>query len=347
MIKPTDICKSCLKDVPRRKGKAIDFEQLGRSLGWQKQIAEEHRRVSRALATFCQPLAACPICSCKNYKQFVNVFEYMYVECVDCGHIFLQSPPDEDAILSLYADENGAHCVQRQIYIDEEIFKKRIEQIARPKIDYCSSIIPIDGLWVDLGCGTGELLVAAAEKGWQTKGIEADRAEIEFGRNHGLNIIENNIQLLKAEDLQDTKVLSLLNLLEHIRNPTAVLTKLVGALPSEAYVVIEVPRHPSLSSFSNLAFPHLSYRHIYPPDHLHVFTEKSMETLLDIAGLEPVALWEFGQDFQHLVSNAAVNAGLVESEFLDKIIGLSVTIQQIIDDMDFSDVMFVIAARRN
>ncbi|MDT8303903.1 MAG: methyltransferase domain-containing protein, partial [Sedimentisphaerales bacterium] len=186
---------------------------------------------------------------------------------------------------------------------------------------------------------------AAAEKGWQTKGIEADRSEIEFGRNHGLNIIESDIQLLNTEDLQNTKVLSLLNLLEHMRNPVATLVNLVNALPSEAYVVIEVPRHPSLSSFVNLAFPNLAYRHIYPPDHLHVFTEKSIGLLLEAASLEPLALWEFGQDFQHFVSNAAINAGLKESEFLKAVIDVSVAAQQAIDDLNFSDVLFIISRK--
>jgi SAM-dependent methyltransferase len=335
-----------LKDVPRRKGKSIDFKQLNRTLDWQQRISEEHNRLSKALSALRVPLSTCPICSCKNHKQFVNIYDYMYVECVDCGHIFSQAPPDEQAILSLYADESDKHSVQRQIYIDEELFKKRIEQIARPKVDYCSSIIPVEGLWVDLGCGTGELLAAAAEKGWQTKGIEADRAEIEFGRNHGLNIIESDIQLLNAEDLQNTKVLSLLNLLEHMRNPLATLVKLVDALPPEACVVIEVPRHPSLSSFVNLAFPNLAYRHIYAPDHLHIFTEKSTGILLEAAGLKPLALWEFGQDFQHFVSNAAVNAGLKESEFLKSVVDVSVAAQQVIDDLGFSDVLFIIARKK-
>jgi hypothetical protein len=96
----------------------------------------------------------------------------------------------------------------------------------------------------------------------------------------------------------------------------------------------------------NLAFPNLAYRHIYAPDHLHIFTEKSTGILLEAAGLKPLALWEFGQDFQHFVSNAAVNAGLKESEFLKSVVDVSVAAQQVIDDLGFSDVLFIIARKK-
>lgn len=337
---------SNLKDVPRRKGKKIDFKRLNRTVDWQKQIAGEQERLSEKLLDCREYLTACPVCSCEECKPFADIYKYPYAECEKCGHIFSQTPPNNQAIAALYADESDKHSTQRQIYIDAKIFKERIEQIARPKVDYCSSIIPVDGLWVDLGCGTGELLMAAAQKGWHVKGIETDPAEVEFGRKQGLDIAQSDVSSLKPEHLQNAKVLSLLNLLEHMRDPAGILAKLANALPAEAYVVVEVPRHPSLSSFVSLAFPHLAHRHIYAPDHLHVFTEKSVEIMLDNAGLNTVALWEFGQDFQHLISTAAANAGLPESEFLNKVVDLSATVQQCIDDMDFSDVLFVIASKK-
>lgn len=337
---------SHFKGVPRRRGKPIDFKQLKRTVGWLKQIAGEQERLSEKLLDCREYLTACPICGCEECKPFADIYKYPYAECEKCGHIFSQMPPNNQAVAALYANESDKHSAQRQIYIDAETFKKRIEQIARPKVDYCSSIIPADGLWVDLGCGTGELLMAAAQKGWQVKGIETDPAEVEFGRNQGLDIIQSDVSSLKSEELRNAKVLSLLNLLEHMREPAGILAKLVNALPAEAYVVIEVPRHPSLSSFVNLAFPHLAYRHIYAPDHLHAFTEKSMEIMLDNAGLNTVALWEFGQDFQHLISTATANARLPESEFLNKVVDLSATFQQCIDDMGFSDVLFVIASKK-
>lgn len=338
--------KSCFEMVPRRKGKTIDMKSLNRTINWQIEMAKEQKRLSDDLYGSCALLEKCPICRNQSNRPFAEIYRYLYAECSECGHIFSQRPPSEEAITVLYGEGENKHSIQREVYIDEELFKKRVEQIAFPKIEYCGEIIRPEGLWVDVGCGTGELLMAAKQNGWEVRGIETDPAEIEFANKHGLDVVRGNVNSINPDKISDAKVLSLLNLLEHVREPLKVLKKLVNVLQGNANVVIEVPRHPSLSSFVNLAFPHLAYRHIYAPDHLHVFTEKSMEIMLEAAGLKAVSLWTFGQDFQYLVSSVAVNAGLKESEFINNIIELSVNLQQSIDEMNYSDVMFVIASKK-
>ncbi len=112
-----------------------------------------------------------------------------------------------------------------------------------------------------------------------------------------------------------------------------------------AYAVIEVPRHPSLSSFAALTFPANACRHLYAPEHLHVFTEQSMAVMLDKAGLLPLSVWTFGQDFQELVSAAALAAGIDEAGYFQRVCDLAPAMQQAIDDADFSDVIFVVAKK--
>ena len=99
-----NICKTCFKDVPRRRGKVIDFRELNRPLDWRKQIAEEQEKLSGSLSTYRESLCTCPICDCRDYKLFVDVYKYSYVECVVCGHIYSQMPPNEQAISGLYAN---------------------------------------------------------------------------------------------------------------------------------------------------------------------------------------------------------------------------------------------------
>lgn len=337
--------RTAFETALRRSGKPVDMSQLNRTCAWRKQIAEEQRRLSEQLRASRTEVSTCPVCGSSILRLFVTIYEYPYSECGECGHIFSQTPPSDEALAALYSDQAGEHSAQGMIYIDEELYERRIGQIAEPKVEFCSEVIAAEGLWVDVGCGTGELLAAASKKGWDVRGIETDPAEIEFGRGKGLDIRRADVHSLEADDLADARVLSLLNLLEHLKDQSSILCELVSFLKKGSHVVLEVPRHPSLSSFVNLAFPHLAYRHIYAPDHLHVFTERSMEVMLERAGLKVVAVWTFGQDFQDMVFGAAMNAGLEECDFLSSIVNLSASVQQDVDEAGLSDVLFVVAEK--
>lgn len=334
-----------LETAVRRRGKPIDMRQLDRTCAWRLKMAQEHQKLAAQLRNTCTELSACPVCGSSVFDFFVCIYDYPYAECRECGHIFLQTPASEEALAALYSQPAGEQSPQRTVYVNDELFETRVRQIAEPKVEFCRDVIPAGGLWVDVGCGTGELLTAVRESGWRVRGIETDVQEIAFGQSRGLDIRCGDVLSIGPEEIGDANVLSLLNLLEHLRNPSALLSRLTEMLETDARVVLEVPRHPSLSSFVNLAFPHLAYRHIYPPDHLHVFTEQSMEIMLECAGLKPVAVWTFGQDLQDVVYASAMNSELESNDFFDQIVQVSTVAQQSIDDAGFSDVLFVVAER--
>jgi len=337
--------KTAFETALRRRGKPIDMRQLNRNCAWRLEMAQEHQNLAAQLRDSCTELSACPICGSCVFGTFVHVYEYPYAECAECGHIFMQTPPSEEALAALYSQQSGEKCPQRTVYLENGLFEQRVKAIALPKVEFCGEVIQPGGLWVDVGCGTGEVLTAARASGWAVSGIETDSDEVDFGRARGLDIRCLDALSLGPAEIGDAKVLSLLNLLEHLRDPCGLLCRLAEMLPTGACVVAETPRHPSLSSFVSCAFPHLAYRHIYPPEHLHVFTERSMEITLESAGLKPVAVWTFGQDFQDLVFASATNAGLDGSDFFDQIVQMSTVAQQSIDDSGFSDVLFVVAEK--
>jgi hypothetical protein len=183
------------------------------------------------------------------------------------------------------------------------------------------------------------------ELGWDTRGCEADAALVAFARARGIDVIRGYLTELPNELGARVRVLSALNLLEHLPDPKASLRRLTAPLATGAHVVIEVPRHPSLSSFSNLLYPDLACRHIYPPDHLHIFTEASLERVLGASGLSARAVWVFGQDYQELVYSSAAHAGLVESAFFHRLLDASAAIQRAIDAESLCDVLFVVAVK--
>ncbi len=319
----------------------MDMRGLGRTIEWRREIGKNHEASARRLRPT-HNVKACPACDSERHSPFVAIYDFRYHECSRCGHLFLENPPAREQIAQLYQGVTA----QSQIYVGEELFKRRVEQIARPKASFCAEHIEPGGEWFDVGCGTGELLSVVRDLGWVPRGSEADPIHVQFARTRGLDVREGYVDELPPEMAANVRVISALNLLEHLPAPKPWLERLTAGLCPGGHVVVEVPRHPSISSFSNLLYPELACRHIYPPDHMHIFTEASLEHLLDACGLSACAVWVFGQDFQELMYSSAAHAGLGESAFFHRLLDASPAIQDAIDGEDLCDVLLVVAQKR-
>jgi 2-polyprenyl-3-methyl-5-hydroxy-6-metoxy-1,4-benzoquinol methylase len=331
---------SAFEGVPRRQGKRLDMRSLDRTIAWRRRMGESHRETARRLRP-ASTRATCPVCDGTEHAPFVEIYDFAYRECQACGHLFLANPPTPEDIERLYQGETE----QARVYVGAELFQRRVEQIARPKASFCAQYVPPGGIWFDVGAGTGELLSVVRELGWEPQGCEADVAHVQFAGEQGIALIRGYVDELPTDLGANVRVLSALNLLEHVPEPRIWLERLSAPLAPGAHVVIEVPRHPSLSSFSNLLYPELACRHIYPPDHLHIFTEASLERVLAAAKLRARAVWVFGQDYQELVYSSAANAGLSESSFFHRVLDAAGAIQAAIDTENLCDVLFVVAQK--
>lgn len=339
-------------DVPlaaaaRRRGKTMDMRSLNRSFAFRRDVAMRHARMSERLVTHQIVIECCPVCGEGGAAPFTTIHGFPYVQCATCELIYTTRPPGDQALRAIYSEEGEGRAAQAKVYLDDDLFARRVAQIATPKVDHVASFVPPTGKWIDIGCATGEILTAARAAGWETLGFETDPGEIAFARARGLTIIEGYLTPDTAPaHLQDAAVVSVLNVIEHVLRPAEFVAGLARAMKNGAHLVLEVPRHPSLSSLSNLLYPDLACRHMYAPEHLHVFSESAMDRILERAEMVPVSVWTFGQDFQELISMSALSAGVPESPFLASVFDLTPRLQQAIDDADFSDSLFVVARKR-
>ncbi len=318
------------------------MRDLDRSLRWRKDMAEAHER--SALAARPGPSRqACPICGESARRRLVLVHRFAYDECARCEHVFVANPPAAETICRIYEQAGTA---QASVYLADSVFERRVERIARPKADFCAAYVPRGGVWLDIGCGPGELLCAVRELGYAPLGYEADPRHVAFAQMRGLEIRPGYQSEPEIPTGKGVAVVSALNVLEHQLDPSRWLSTLCKGLAPGAHAVLEVPRHPSLSSLSCQMHPHLASRHIYPPDHLHVFSEQSLARLLEHCSLEPVAVWTFGQDFQELLYTAAASAALGESDLFSRVVGACPEVQRALDEARLSDVLFVVARKR-
>ena len=333
----------------KKYSKLINLNEFNRTIHWRKDIANDQKNHAKKFLSFTEKIYSCPVCKGKKQKLFVEIYEYPYFECEDCGHLYCGTPPNDNELKKLYSSENNesVESSQGKIYIDEDLFDKRVKKIAFPKAEFATDLIDGKGTWIDLGAGVGDLVIASTDLGWESIGYESDRDEVLFGLSKGANLKNEFIDFnSKSPILKSAKIVSMINVLEHLSNPMETVSKISKSIQKDAYFLFEVPRFPSISSLTNRCFPELAARNIYSPDHLHLFSDESAKIMMENANLEIISTWFFGQDAFELVGNVLSNGNFENHKLIDETYKIINDFQKIIDKNDLADTMLVLARKQ-
>lgn len=335
-------------------GKLFDMEDIGRNISGIKHAIDKHRKdADKYYLQSSNGGCKCRICGGLSNRLFLTAYDkYKYNECLDCGCVFLDNLPD---IYKMYNPdtESSANSVS---YVDETIYKKRIDMITKPKVDFVMECLGEESInikkWLDIGCGGGEILsyINAAYPSVTVEGIESDYNEFCFVRSKGLNVYNLYIDLENENEevlqhIKEAGVISLINVIEHIETPILFIEYLYNHMKKGSVLVFEVPRHPSVASFANLAMPNDIYRHIVPPIHLQVFSNKGIDLLLN-GRFEVVGRWEFGQGYSDVINSLMLLSGMEENELYFEIMKKSNEIQKAIDQQGLGDSVLLVAKKR-
>ncbi len=246
---------------------------------------------------------------------------------------------------------NGDDNVNGDVYTDET-YDERIRMIAIPKIDWVLDVCANYGIdignWIDIGCGGGEILQALKLKSIDGTGIESDKREYEFACKKGLKVRNLRVDYVNkeiSELISSSSVISFFNVLEHIPDPKIFIDYLSNNMKPGSVLVFEVPRHPSLASFANYTGSQFIYRHIVPPIHLSIFSEKGIDYLLSDS-FELLGKWYFGQGYMDIVNNAMLVSGLKSNQIYEEVLAISNKVQMVVDEQGLSDQIMVVARKR-
>jgi SAM-dependent methyltransferase len=134
---------------------------------------------------------------------------------------------------------------------------------------------------LDVGCNTGETLVALHSRGLEVVGLEPNPEAARVARSYGLEVIEAPVEEAHLPKGRFASVL-LSQVLEHVRDPHAVLRKVGAALRPDgiAYVVV-----PNAASIWRGVFGR-DWVHWHVPFHLYHFTEQALAKLCAQCGLD-------------------------------------------------------------
>ncbi|MDX2286124.1 MAG: methyltransferase domain-containing protein [Bacteroidia bacterium] len=230
--------------------------------------------------------SACPVCQAADIAPVMQATDYLVSrssfeiwQCRSCGCRFTQDTPDESSIGAFYQSES---------YISHSNTRKgllsRLYQLARRFTLQGKRNLVIrlsgrrQGELLDIGCGTGDFLLAMQEAGWQVSGLEPDAGARELARTRGLAVAQpDQLFSLRAGSFD---VITLWHVLEHVHRLHAYLDQIRTLLRPGGLLLIAVPNYQSHD-----ARHYQSRWAAYDvPRHLYHFTPGSMAQLLEARG---------------------------------------------------------------
>lgn len=178
---------------------------------------------------------------------------------------------------------------------DESRFEASAREVSRRRIARIEADLGRAGAVLDVGCGTGYLLAAAAERGWHAVGVEVSARAAEAARTHtGVSVHTGTLeQAAIGPATIDVVVLS--HVLEHVPDPVALLSQVERLLRPGGLVVLALPNADGLIHVAANLAHRLRGRYgkdrfscsLYPPSHLYAFTPAALVRALSRAGLAP------------------------------------------------------------
>jgi glycosyltransferase involved in cell wall biosynthesis/SAM-dependent methyltransferase len=173
----------------------------------------------------------------KDNKELINPLR-IWVKCNNCGLIYTNPIPDKDSLnkyYSLLADEDDINVENRFEFL-VRMSNKRLEKIER----YHSR-----STLLDIGTGSGFFVGAAIDRGWEANGLELAEGNCQYAKeNFNIDLINKDFYDFSPEQKYD--VVTLFEVIEHLRDPVQAINKARKLLKEDGIFVLATPIRDSL-----------------------------------------------------------------------------------------------------
>ena len=231
-------------------------------------------------------LTACPACGQGRYHGIELGEDAPLRRCDSCDLVFAPAYGDPEEI---YVDGYLKGETDFGLDIFNPLFQEYLDHVAHLRLALIERT-QTPGRLLDVGCGSGEVLVAARARGWEVAGAEPveDSAKMAV-EERGLDV---RCALLEESGLPERSydVVSAFHVLEHMTDGLSFLQSISRWARPGGYVVIEVPNWRSVHrrSFGG-AWPGLRKL-----EHVAHYSPATLASAMERAGLEPVRVYTPG-----------------------------------------------------
>jgi SAM-dependent methyltransferase len=229
-------------------------------------------------------LTSCPSCGSERSETISLGEGAELLRCLDCGTVRAPAYADHDEVF-----EEGYMRGEASFGLDFDILHPRCQEllagINERRMELLEKEAGARGTLLDVGCGTGELLEVARDRGWNVTGLDpvADQAE------HARSERKLDVRTATLEEFgtppEPYDVVTAFHVLEHMPEPVEFARGLAKLARPGGLLMVEVPNFDSRER--KVRGPR--WGHLKPLEHLVHYTPETLRRTLEAAGLERVS----------------------------------------------------------
>lgn len=211
----------------------------------------------------------CPACGQRGTQSWGQKNDFQMLSCQTCATLYTATNPDtnpEDNYDAYYSAEN---------LTVPAFINSRLDEIVATFGPYRKN-----NRLLDVGCGAGSFIEAAARAGWQATGIEVSRKAAEYVTGRGFEVFCGELENAGyPDDHFDVVILS--EVLEHVPNPRALLEASARVLRTGGLLWGTTPHGRGISA----RLLGMRWSTVCPPEHLQLFSVAGIKGLFKDIGL--------------------------------------------------------------
>lgn len=235
----------------------------------------------------------CEACGGARLNRHYRLPEFVVLRCDDCGLLRLSLHPGRAGLEAMYGEDYfrgrqryyfGNAVLRPDLAPDENLrgFEALLD---------CLEARRGSGRLLDVGCGVGIFLSLARARGWTVQGVEVSPFAAQEARSRlGLPVTTGTLrEAAPPEACFD--VVTLLDVFEHLADPSAELRELFRVLRPGGTLLLDTPNADALLrrmadriyrwSGGTIVYP---VRKLYHQFHLFYYSEQALRRLLGDAG---------------------------------------------------------------
>lgn len=194
------------------------------------------------------PYNHCPLCEgrgeflrmseCRDHPLYRTPLpdQIAWHRCVACGHVFTDGYFSENALSVLFSGAQLSQTVGQNMESDRYIWSETVNTVSSIRQSYL-------GRWLDVGFGSGNLLLTAAEYGYEVTGTDLRKSNVDAFLEWGY--MAHCLDVLDLEADHQFDVISMADVLEHMPFPKLALKHVHELLSSTGVLFLSMPNTDS------------------------------------------------------------------------------------------------------
>lgn len=227
-------------------------------------------------------VTACPACGSESARGLLLGGDAVLRRCTSCRFVHAPEYADPEEV---YREGYLRGETDFGMDVFDPAYQRMLDRIGEQRMALLDRTTRPPGRFLDVGCGSGEVLDAARRHGWEVQGVEPVRDSADEAIERGSPVV---VSTLEESGLPERSydVVALFHVLEHMPAPVEFLRTVARWARPGGHVLVEVP------NFRSFHRKHAQERwpSLRPLEHIGHFEPSTLRSVMERAGLKPARI---------------------------------------------------------